>query len=92
VQEAIDWASEMTFHQNLAKVPSSRAFAMAEMRKSGVEFHSLSEDQLAEWQDATGYQRSEWDEFKTELAGSMDNFNKLVEAAGTRGKYYVNDA
>ncbi len=92
VQEAIDWASEMTFHQNLAKVPSSRAFAMAEMRKSGVEFHSLTEDQLAEWKDATGYQRSEWDEFKTELAGSMDNFNKLVEAAGTRGKYYVNDA
>lgn len=92
VQEGIDWASEMTFHQNLAKVPSSRAFAMAEMRKSGVEFHSLTEDQLAEWKDATGYQRSEWDEFKTELAGSMDNFNKLVEAAGTRGKYYVNDA
>jgi TRAP-type C4-dicarboxylate transport system substrate-binding protein len=92
VQDAIEWASEMTFHQNLAKVPSSRAFAMAEMRKSGVEFHSLTADQLAEWQDATGYQRSEWDQFKTELAGSMDNFSKLVEAAGTRGKYYVNDA
>jgi TRAP-type C4-dicarboxylate transport system substrate-binding protein len=92
VQDAIDWASEMTFHQNLAKVPSSRAFAMAEMSKSGVEFHSLNADQLAEWQETTGYQRSEWDEFKKELAGSMDNFDKLVEAAGTRGKYYVHDA
>ena len=92
VQNGIDWASEMTFHQNLAKVPSSRAFAMAEMRKSGVEFHSLTEQQLAEWKDAAGYQRPEWDSFKKELAGSMEIFAKLVEAAGTRGKYYVHDA
>jgi len=92
VQEAIEWASEMSFHQNLAKVPSARTFAMAEMRKSGVEFHSLNADQLAEWQETVGYQRSEWDEYKTELAGSMDTFDKLVEAAGTQSKYYVHDA
>ena len=92
VKEAIEWASEMSFHQNLAKVPSSRTFAMAEMRKSGVEFHSLSDDQLAEWQETVGYQRSEWDSFKTELAGSMETFDKLVEAAGTKGKFYVHDA
>lgn len=92
VQDAIAWASEMSFHQNLAKVPSARTFAMAEMIKAGVEFHSLTEDQLAEWKDTVGYQRSEWDGFKTELAGSMDTFDKLVEAAGTRGKYYVHDA
>ncbi|MBK0398517.1 TRAP transporter substrate-binding protein [Limibaculum sp. M0105] len=92
VQEAIDWASEMSFHQNLAKVPSARTFAMAEMRKSGVEFHSLTEDQLAEWQAAGGYQLSDWDSFKVELAGSMETFDKLVEAAGTRGRYYVHDA
>lgn len=92
VQEGIMWGSEMTAHQNLAKVPSARAYAMAELRKAGVEFHSLSEDQLAEWKDAGGYQRSEWDEFKTELAGSMDAFAKLEEAASTQGKYYVHDA
>ncbi|WP_299944411.1 TRAP transporter substrate-binding protein [uncultured Ruegeria sp.] len=92
VQDGIMWGSEMTSHQNLAKVPSARAFAMAELNKAGVQFHSLSDDQLAEWQDAGGYQRSEWDPFKTELAGSMENFDKLVEAAGTQGKYYVNDA
>jgi TRAP-type C4-dicarboxylate transport system substrate-binding protein len=92
MKEAIDWASEMTFHQNLAKVPSSRTFAMAEMRKSGVEFHSLTEDQLAEWKAAGGFQRSEWDPFKVELAGSMEAFDRMVEAAGTRGRYYVHDA
>ncbi|MDP5218238.1 TRAP transporter substrate-binding protein [Ruegeria sp. 2205SS24-7] len=92
VQDGIMWAAEMTSHQNLSKVPSARAYAMAELNKAGVQFHSLSDDQLAEWKDAGGYQRSEWDPFKTELAGSMEAFDKLVEAADTQGKYYVHDA
>jgi TRAP-type C4-dicarboxylate transport system substrate-binding protein len=92
VQEGIMWGSEMSRHQNLSKVPSARAYAMAELVKSGVEFHSLTDDQLAEWQDAGGYQNAEWDPFKVELAGSMDVFNELEEAAGTQGKYYVHDA
>jgi len=92
VQDGIMWAGEMTAHQNLAKVPSARTFAMAELRKAGVQFHSLTEDQLAEWKAAGGYQRSEWDQYKVDLAGSMDTFAKLEEAAGTRGKYYANDA
>lgn len=92
VQEGIMWGSEMSRHQNLSKVPSARAYAMSELVKSGVEFHSLTEDQLAEWQDAGGYQNAEWDPFKVELAGSMDVFNELEEAAGTQGKYYVHDA
>ena len=92
VQEGVMWGSEMTAHQNLAKVPSARAYAMAELAKAGVQFHSLSAEQLAEWQAAGGYQRAEWDEFKVDLAGSMDAFAKLEEAAGTQGKYYVHDA
>ena len=92
VQEGIMWGSEMTAHQNLSKVPSARSYAMSELAKSGVQFHSLSDDQLAEWQDVGGYQNAEWNEFKVELAGSMDNFAKLEEAAGTQGKYYVHDA
>lgn len=92
VQEGIEVASEITGHQNLAKVPSARNYAMAELRKSGVEFHSLSEDQLDEWKAAGGYQRPEWDEFKVELAGSMDAFAKLEDGANTKGRYYVHDA
>src|SRR6056297_114396 len=92
VQEGITWAGEMTMHQNLAKVPSARSHAMAELEKAGVEFHSLSDDQLAEWQATGGYQRSEWDEFKVELAGSMETFERLAEAAGTQGRHYVHDA
>ena len=57
VQDGIVWGSEMTAHQNLSKVPSARAYAMAELTKAGVEFHSLSEDQLGEWKEAGGFQR-----------------------------------
>ena len=92
VQEGVMWGSEMTRHMNLAKVPSARAYAMSELVKSGVQFHSLSDDQLAEWKATGGYQRSEWDTFKKELAGSMANFAKLEEAANTQGRHYVHDA
>ena len=92
VQEGIEFAGEMTAHQNLAKVPSARSYAMAELSKAGVEFHSLTDDQLGEWQAAGGYQLPDWDEFKVELAGSMETFAKLEEAAGTQGRYYVHDA
>lgn len=92
VQEGIEFAGEITAQQNLAKVPAARGYAMAELRKSGVEFHSLSQDQLAMWQHAGGYQKPEWDTFKVELTGSMDTFAKLDEAASTMGRYYVHDA
>lgn len=92
VQEGIEFASEITAQQNLAKVPAARNYAMAELTKSGVQFHSLSDSQLSEWKAAGGYQRAEWDTFKKELAGSMSTFGKLEDAANTKGKYYVHDA
>ncbi|MEL6315202.1 MAG: TRAP transporter substrate-binding protein [Pseudomonadota bacterium] len=92
VQEGIEFAGEVTQAQNLAKVPAARSFAMAELVANGVEFHSLSDDQLAEWESVGGYQLDDWDQFKVDLAGSMDVFAKLEEAAGTQGRYYVHDA
>lgn len=92
VQKGIEFASEITSHQNLAKVPAARNYAMAELAKAGVKFHSLSNDQLDAWKAAGGYQRSEWASFKKELAGSMSVFAKLEEAANTKGRYYVHDA
>ncbi|MDA8870190.1 TRAP transporter substrate-binding protein [Rhizobiaceae bacterium] len=92
VRDGIDFASEITSQQNLAKVPAARNYAMAELRKSGVEFHSLSDEELAVWKETAGYQRSEWDQFKTDLAGSMDIFAKLEEGANAQSRYYVHDA
>jgi len=92
VQDGVMFGSEISTQQNLAKVPGARNYAMAELTKAGVEFHSLSDAQLDQWRQAGGYQRSEWDTFKVELAGSMDIFNELENAADTRGRYYVHDA
>lgn len=92
MQQAIDFAAEITAAQNLAKVPAARLFAMAELQKTGVQFHTLDDDQMAQWIDAGGYQRNEWDRFKTHLAGSMTDFERLADAAGTEARAYVNDA
>ncbi|MGR3465655.1 TRAP transporter substrate-binding protein [Limimaricola sp.] len=92
VKEGLEFAGEISSQQNLAKVPAARAYAMSELSKAGVEFHSLNDDQMAEWKEAGGYQREEWDQFKVDLAGSMETFEKLEEAAGTQSRYYVHDA
>jgi TRAP-type C4-dicarboxylate transport system substrate-binding protein len=91
VREGIDFASEVTFQQNLAQVPASRAYAMAEMAKAGVQFYVPTADELGQWKEAAGHQRSEWDEWKVELGGSKANFDKLLAAANTQGKYFVHD-
>lgn len=92
IREAIEFASEVTAHQNLSKVPAARAYAMAEMSKSGVQFYTPTADELQQWVNKGGHQNAEWDSYKLELAGSMDKFNQLLEAANTQGRYYVNDA
>lgn len=91
LQESVEFASEVTFQQNLAKVPAARAHAMAEMTKAGVQFYNPTEDELAQWKEKAGHQRPEWDSFKKDLAGSIDAFDKLLEAAGTPSRYYVHD-
>lgn len=90
-KKGLDFASEITAQQNLAQVPASRNFAMFELTEAGVEFHELSDAQLQLWRDAGGYQRKEWDTFKTELTGSSAVFDSLEKAANTMSKYVVND-
>ena len=91
VQEGIDFASEITFQQNLAQVPASRAYAMAEMAAAGVQFYTPTKDELNQWVEACGAQRPEWNDIKVQLAGSMASFERMREAARNRARYYVHD-
>lgn len=91
VQEAILFASEVTAQQNLAKVPAARGYAMAELAAAGVQFYTPTEDELKQWSDKAGHQLDDWKETKIELAGSLETFDKLLEAANTQGRYYVHD-
>jgi TRAP-type C4-dicarboxylate transport system substrate-binding protein len=92
VQEGIEFAASITAQQNLAKVPAARNYAIAELAAAGVQFHSLTNAQLKEWEDTGGYKRKEWDEFRKELAGTAELFNKLETAANTASRLYVHDA
>jgi TRAP-type C4-dicarboxylate transport system substrate-binding protein len=90
-QAEIDFAAEVTNRQQLANVPSSRAYCMSDMAKAGVQFYVPSKDEMAQWVEAAGHQRKEWDPYKVELAGSIKNFDRLLEAANTYAGYYVHD-
>jgi TRAP-type C4-dicarboxylate transport system substrate-binding protein len=90
-KEGIKEAAEVSFQQNLAQVPASRAFAMAEMRKAGVQFYVPKPDELAQWKEKSGAQRKEWNAIKARILGSADKFKALEDAANTASKYYVND-
>lgn len=92
VQEGIEFASEITFQQNLAQVPASRNYAIAELARAGVKFHYLTDAQLMEWEQAGGYKRKEWDDFRLELSGSQEVFARLETAANTPARLVVNDA
>ncbi len=91
VQEGVEFASDVTFRQNLAKVPAAFAYTSTQMRKAGVQIHELSEDQIAAFRDLAGHQRPEWDEWKINLAGSMSNFEQMLEASQTQGNYFVHN-
>ncbi len=91
VQAGVEFASEVTFRQNLAKVPAAFAYASSEMRKAGVQIHELSEDQVAAFRERAGHHRPEWDEWKVKLAGSLSNFEKMLEASQTQGDFFVHN-
>ena len=91
VGEAVEFASEVTFRQNLAKVPAAFAYASSQMRKAGVQIHPMSDDQIAPFRELAGHQRPEWDEWKVKLAGSMSNFEQMMEAVKTQSNYFVHN-
>ena len=91
VQEGVEFASELTMRQNHAKVPAARAYAMAEMKKAGVEFYVPTAEEKAQWVKKAGAQLPAWDDIKKELIGSQAKFDKLVEAANTPTNFYVHD-
>jgi TRAP-type C4-dicarboxylate transport system substrate-binding protein len=89
LQSAMDAAGQQTFEANLEALSDRRANSVEELRSAGVEFVELSEDERQQWIDAMGYQRSEWDQFKTDLAGDMETFKQFEEAANTKSDFDV---
>lgn len=91
LQDAVDRAGEKTFNQTLEQLPTSRQNSYNDLRNAGVSFHSLSESDREAWREAIGYHRSEWDSFKTDLAGDMETFEALESAARTESELEVSE-
>jgi TRAP-type C4-dicarboxylate transport system substrate-binding protein len=81
VQEGIDFACGVTFQQNLAQVPASRAFAMAEMAKAGVQFYNPTEGRDRPMAGGVRLAARRVGAGQDPLAGSVANFDRLQEAA-----------
>lgn len=91
LQVKLDEAAERTQAASFAQIPVCRKNAMDAMGKAGVKFYKPSAPEMKQWVEACGEQRPEWNEFKKELAGSIDVFEKLKTAANTQGKFTVDD-
>ncbi|MFC6906309.1 TRAP transporter substrate-binding protein [Halalkalicoccus tibetensis] len=89
VQEDIHEAAEETFEYQLDGLVEMAEESEQVFEEAGVEINELDDAALEEWEEATGYQRSEWDDWKTDLAGDMETFEALEEATEQESDYEV---
>lgn len=89
LSDALERASVRAMAASLAALPGCREHAADQLRARGVEFYKPTAAEMAAWVEAAGEQRPEWDRFKSDLAGSLDAFARLKQAADTQGRYTV---
>jgi TRAP-type C4-dicarboxylate transport system substrate-binding protein len=91
LQSNFETASEKTQGESFAQIPIARKASMDALGGAGGKFCKPTQAEQAKWVEAAGEQRAEWNDIKKELAGSVANFDKLKQAANTKGKFTVND-
>jgi TRAP-type C4-dicarboxylate transport system substrate-binding protein len=91
LQSTFETASEKTQGESFAQIPIARKASMDALGGAGVKFYKPTQAEQTKWVEAAGEQRAEWNDIKKELAGSVANFDKLKQAANTKGKFTVND-
>jgi TRAP-type C4-dicarboxylate transport system substrate-binding protein len=88
---AFDQASTKTQIETFGQIEKARIVSMKIMRDGGAQFYNPTPAEYKQWVETCGDSRKEWDEFKVKLAGSLDKFNELKEAANTKGPITVGD-
>ncbi|MEO8081600.1 MAG: TRAP transporter substrate-binding protein [Caldimonas sp.] len=89
LQTAFDDASAKTQAESFAQISVARKNSTDALSKAGVKFYTPTAAEHTKWAEACGEQRSDWDPFKKELAGSIDAFEKFKAAANTKGPIAV---
>ena len=85
LRRAVEEASAQTMAASFTALPACRQYALERLATAGVTLHVPSSSELADWREATGEQRREWDHMKVELTGAMAVFETLKAAANTPG-------
>lgn len=91
LKAAFDLASAKTQAESFAHISKARANAIAILNKGGAKILVPTDAEFRQWVEACGEQRKEWNDFKVRLAGSIDTFDRLKEAANTKGPITVGD-
>ena len=91
LKTAFDLAANKTQVESFVQIAKARANAIAIMKKGGAQIAVPTDAEYRQWVEACGEQRKEWNEFKVKLAGSLDGFERLKEAANTKGPITVGD-
>ena len=91
LKSALEQANDKTQVESFAQIAKARAVSMETMRKGGAQFYNPTPAEFKQWQDVCGEQRSEWNDFKLQFAGSIDKFEELKTAANTKGPITVSD-
>ncbi len=91
MQTVFEDASRMTQLQAFQQLAPARTEAMRQMTVGGAKFYVPTADEFKQWVEACGEQRSDWNEDKIELAGSLANFDRLKLAANTKGSITAAD-
>ncbi len=89
LQSTFEAASEKTQAESFAQILVARKASMDAFEKVGVKFYTPTAAERAKWVEAAGEQRPEWNDIKKELAGSIATFDKLKQAANTKGRITI---
>ncbi len=88
---AFEEASDKTQRETFAHIEKSRNKSMEIMKSGGAQFYNPTPAEFKQWEETCGETRKEWEPFKIRLAGSLEIFDKLKEAANTKGPITVGD-
>lgn len=91
LKSAFDLAAAKTQTESFAQIAKARANAIAILKKGGAQIAAPTQAEYKQWVEACGEQRKEWNDFKVKLAGSLETFERLKEAANTKGPITVGD-
>ncbi len=88
LKDAVEEAAKLTFREHLSLAPQSTALCRQGFLDLGTRFYTPSEEEKSRWIACCGYQRPEWDRFKTELLGDRRRFDALLAATRDNNGYH----